>query len=109
MNVLFLQRPHVGMRAFDAIERAVEVERPFARPGELHQFEIFGGAAVALRLRREIAVAFLLVVGLAGAERDDDAFHGFFLGGIRNDDAALFDFLLFDSFHEETVAEGFNV
>src|SRR6516162_1146027 len=35
-----------------------------------------------------------VVVRLAGAERHDDAFHGFSLGGIGDDDPALFDFLL---------------
>ena len=30
-----------------------------------------------------------VVVGLAGAERDDDAFLRFFLGGIGDDDSAL--------------------
>ena len=37
-----------------------------------------------------------VVVGFAGAERDDDAFLRFFLGGIGDDDAALFGFLLFE-------------
>src|SRR5579859_7861207 len=76
------------------------------------QFD-FGAAVLA----DEHAVAFLdferdffaVVIGLAGAQRNDDAFHGFFLGGIRNDDAALFGFLLFDGFHEETIAERFDV
>src|SRR5437899_2000629 len=39
----------------------------------------------------------------------DDAFLGFFLGGIGNDDAALLDFLLFDRLNEEAVSEGFDV
>ena len=60
------------MGALDAIELACEIERPIARPGKLHQFEIFGGAAIALRLRREIAVALLLVVGLAGDDVQDE-------------------------------------
>ena len=68
----FLQRPHVGMRAFDLVEVAREIERPLVRPGKLHQFEIFGGAAIALGLRREIAVALLLVVGLAGDDVQDE-------------------------------------
>ena len=50
-----------------------------------------------------------VVVGFAGAERHDDALGRFFLGGIRDDDAALFGFLLFDCFHENAVAEGFDV
>jgi len=31
-----------------------------------------------------------VVIGLAGAQRTDDAFSGFFLGGIGDDDAAFF-------------------
>ncbi len=49
-----------------AVELAGEIERLLARPGELHQFEILGGAPVALDLRAEVAVAVLLLVGLAG-------------------------------------------
>ena len=49
------------------------------------------------------------VVQLAGTEDADDAFLGLFLGRIGDDDAALFGFLLFDRFNEETVAEGFDV
>ncbi len=60
------------MRAFDAIELAGEVERLLARPGQLHQFEIFGGAAITFGLRRKIAVAFLLVVGFAGDNVDGE-------------------------------------
>ena len=71
-----LQRPHVGMGAFDRVEVAGEIERPLVRPGKLHQFEIFGGAAIALILGREIAVAFLLVVGLAGDDVQDEAAFG---------------------------------
>ena len=36
------------------------------------------------------------VVGLAGAEHADDAFLGFFLGGIRDNDSTLLHFFLFD-------------
>ena len=52
---------------------------------------------------------FAVVVRFAGAERDDDALGRFFLGGIGDDDAALFGFLLFDRFHEDAVAERFDV
>lgn len=52
---------------------------------------------------------FAIVVGFSGAEGDNETFGGFFLGGIRNDDAALFGFLLFDGFHEDPVAEGFYI
>src|ERR1700685_2751488 len=49
------------------------------------------------------------VIGFAGAEGDDNAFGGFFLGRIRDDNAAFFDFLLFGRFDKNPVAEGFNV
>src|SRR2546430_6556999 len=47
-----------------------------------------------------------IVVGLAGAERHDHAFHGFFFGGIGNDDSALLAFILFlfDRCHENPIA-----
>src|SRR5262245_13239309 len=64
----FLQGTHVGMRAFDAVELAGEIEWPLARPGELDELEILRGALIALRLRAEVAVALLLLIGLA---RDD--------------------------------------
>ena len=60
------------MRAFYAIERAGEVERPLVNPRQFHQFEIFGGAPVTFGLRREIAVAFLLVVGLTSNDMDGE-------------------------------------
>ena len=50
-----------------------------------------------------------VVIGLARAERDDDAFLRFFLGGIGNDDAALFGFFFLGWFDQEPVAERFNV
>ena len=50
-----------------------------------------------------------VVVGLARAERADDAFLRFFLGGIGDDDSALLDFLLFDRFNQNAIAEGFYV
>jgi hypothetical protein len=50
-----------------------------------------------------------VVVGLAGAESDDDAFGGLFLGGIGNDDAALFDFFFLGRFDKNPVAERFDV
>ena len=60
------------------------------------------GAAV---LADEHAVAdldfernFLAVIGLARAQRADDTFLWFFLGGIRDNDSALFCFLLFNRF-----------
>ncbi len=65
-----LQRMHIGRGALHAIELACEIERFRAGPGELHQLEIFGGAAIALDLRAEVAVALLLLVGLAGDDVD---------------------------------------
>ena len=50
-----------------------------------------------------------VVVQFAGAKRDNNALGRFFLGGIGDDDAALFGFLLFDRFHEDAVAERFDV
>src|SRR5688572_24392659 len=50
-----------------------------------------------------------VVVDLASAERDHGAFHGLFLSGIRNDDAALFDFFFFHGLDQNAVAEGLNV
>ena len=41
------------------------------------------------RLWTSKAIFFAFVIGLAGAEHADDAFLRFFLGGFRNDDAAL--------------------
>jgi hypothetical protein len=52
---------------------------------------------------------FAVIVVFSGAERADDAFGWFFLGGIGYDDAAFFSFLLFDRFHEDPVAERFQI
>src|SRR5439155_20377839 len=43
-----------------------------ARPGELHQFEIFRSPPVTLGLRAEVAISLLLVVGLAGDDVHDE-------------------------------------
>ena len=51
----------------------------------------------------------LTVFEAAGADREDLAFLRLLLGGVRDNNSALFDFLLFDSFHEDSVAEGSNV
>ena len=50
-----------------------------------------------------------VVIAFAGAEGDDFAFLRLFFGGIRNDDAAFFDFLLFERLHEDAISEGSNV
>ena len=63
-----LQRMHVRLGAAHLVELALEVEALLARPGELHHLDIFGGAAVAHVLGREVAVALLLGVARA---RDD--------------------------------------
>src|SRR3954471_8877255 len=47
-----------------------------------------------------------VIVQLAGAEGDDVAFLRLFLGGIGDDDAALFRFLLFDRLHKHAISEG---
>ena len=53
-----------------------------------------------------VNVDFLaVVVDFAGAEGDDFAFLRLFLGGVGNDDAALFGFFLFDRLHEHAVSE----
>src|SRR6516162_2829088 len=43
-----LEGANIRSRAFDPIELPGEIERPLARPGELHQFEILRGAQIAL-------------------------------------------------------------
>src|ERR1043166_9385983 len=48
---------------------------------------------------------FAIVIGFTGAESDDDAFRGFFLGAIRDDNATLLDFLLFSRFDQNAVTE----
>ena len=63
----------VGLRAAHLVELAREVEAPLARPGELHHLEIFGGAAVALLLEREVAVAMLLGIARPGDDVQGDA------------------------------------
>jgi hypothetical protein len=47
-----------------------------------------------------------IVITLAGAEGNDFAFLGLFFGGIGNDDAALFDFRLFERLDENAIREG---
>src|ERR1039458_9107957 len=62
----------------------------------------------------EDAVAFFdfkrkflsVVVGLAGAEGDNNAFGGFLLGGIGDDNAPFFNSLLSGGFDKNPVAEG---
>src|SRR6516225_10215144 len=49
-----LEGANIRSRAFDPIELPGEIERPLARPGELHQFEILRGAQIALAFRTEI-------------------------------------------------------
>src|SRR5262245_9919686 len=60
-----LEGANIRSRAFDTIELPGEIERPLARPGELHQFEILRGAQIALAFRTEITVALLLIIGFA--------------------------------------------
>ncbi len=49
----------------------------------------------------------VLVEG-AGAEGDDLGFLGLLLGGVRDDDAALDLFSLFDALEEDAIAEGLD-
>src|SRR5262249_8125153 len=63
-----LQGLDVRSRATHTIEGAVEIEAMLAGPGELHDFNIFGGATIALLFGREVAIALLLSV--AGARND---------------------------------------
>jgi len=64
--VRLLLRAYIGRGALDPVEFAGEIEWSLARPGELHQFEIFRSPPVTLGLRAEVAISLLLVVGLAG-------------------------------------------
>ncbi len=48
-------------------------------------------------------------VELAGAQGDDFAFLRLFLGGIGDDDAAFFDFFLFERLYEHAVGERFDI
>src|SRR5437867_12390636 len=50
-----------------------------------------------------------VVIDLAGAEGDDNAFLRLFLGGIGDDDAAFLDFFFLGGFDQDAVAEGFEV
>src|SRR5436190_18004273 len=46
-----------------------------------------------------------VVVQFAGAESDDGALLRLFLGGIRDNDATLFGFFLFDRLHKHAISE----
>jgi hypothetical protein len=48
-------------------------------------------------------------ITLAGAEGNDFAFLRFFLGGIRDDDAAFLHFRFFERLNEDAIPEGTNV
>ena len=61
------------LRTAHLVELAREVEAALARPGQLHHLEIFGGAAIALFLQREVAVAMLLGIARAGNHVQGDA------------------------------------
>ena len=71
-----LQRAHVGMGAANPIEPTIEIERALGCPGALHQVQIFLCPLIALGLRREVAVAFLLGIGLASDDVERDAAAG---------------------------------
>src|SRR5262249_17844268 len=63
-------------------------------------------AVALLNFERDLLA---VVIGLAGAEGDDNAFGRLFFSGIRNDDATFFDFFLFGGFDEDAIAERFQV
>ena len=68
-----LERLDVGLGAAHLVEGAAEVEALRRGPGEFHHLDVLGGAAVALLLGREVAVAFLLGVARAGDDVQRDA------------------------------------
>src|ERR1043165_9119600 len=49
------------------------------------------------------------VVGFAGSEGDNDTFGWLLFRGIGNDDSALFGFLLFGGFYQNSIAQRFKV
>jgi hypothetical protein len=50
-----------------------------------------------------------VVVGFAGAQCDDFVFLRFFFRGIGDNYSALFHFGLFNRFHKDPIAKGFNL
>ena len=69
---------------------------------------VFGDEHFVTDLNGEFdLVAF--VVFTASAEADDFGFLGFFLGGVREDDAAGADCLGFETFDEDALSEWFDI
>ena len=68
-----LQRAYIGVGAANPVEPTLEVERAVRCPGALHQVQVLLRPLIALDLRCEIAVAFLLGIGLAGDYVQRDA------------------------------------
>src|SRR3546814_19497996 len=69
-----LKRLDVGIAALDAVELAVVVDRAVAGPELAHHVQIFAGAAVAVVLGQEVALAGLVRVAGAGddMQRSDE-------------------------------------
>src|SRR2546421_4723386 len=66
---------------------------------------VFGDQHFVALLHRELDL-LTVFVHFAGAESDDLPFLRLFLGGIGDDDAALFGFFLFDRLHKHAISEG---
>ena len=77
----FLQRAHVGVGTADPVESAIEIEGLIRGPSALHQVQIFLRPLIALGLRREVAVALLLGVGLAGDDVERETAAGQLIEG----------------------------
>jgi hypothetical protein len=61
------------MGATHPVEAALKVEGPVSGPRALHEMQILLRPLIALRLRREVAVALLLGVRLAGDDVEREA------------------------------------
>jgi hypothetical protein len=64
---------------------------------------------LALLLLSLDVLAFAIVVLAARAEAEDFSFLGFFLGGVRQDDAAGADCVSFETLYEDTWSEWFDI
>src|SRR3954462_11441780 len=66
---------------------------------------VFGDKDLVALLHGELDL-LAVIVHFAGAERYDAALLRLFLGGIGDDDPALFGFFLFDRLHKHAISEG---
>ena len=71
-----LQRANIRVSATHPVEPAIEIEGRITAPGALHNVQIFLRPLIALGLRREVAIAFLLGVRLAGNDVECEAAAG---------------------------------